>query len=395
MRLIWKVLRQNLSIGQFLSFFVANIIGLTIIVLGIQFYQDIHPIVSNKAGFMSPDFLVLTKPVTTLDAMTGAKTAFKPEEIRDIEKQPFVNQVGTFTAAQYRIWGQVVVKGYGIDIGTDLFFESVPDEFIDIESEEWKFTQGDEIVPIIIPRTYINLYNFGYAPASDFPVISENLINKVILNLTLWGNNRSAQMKGKIIGFSSRLNTILVPRDFIEWSNSRFAPYANNGDASRIIISVTNPADERIAEYCKQHELNIEGNNLNASKAAWLMRLLVTMVMLIGLIICLLAGYVLMISIFLLLERNHEAVRNLKYIGYISGYLAIPYQAIVIGINLLSVLTAMSILAIVRSVYLNYLTALAPELQPTSMVITWAVSLATVLVMSIINARIIYVSINK
>ena len=43
MRLIWKVLRQNISIGQLCGFVLANIIGLTIIVLGLQLYREHHP----------------------------------------------------------------------------------------------------------------------------------------------------------------------------------------------------------------------------------------------------------------------------------------------------------------------------------------------------------------
>ena len=84
MRLIWKVLRQNLSIGQLIGFIIANIIGLTIIVLGVQLYRDIQPILSNKAGFMRPDFMVLTKPVSTLDAVSGTKPAFEPAEIEEL-----------------------------------------------------------------------------------------------------------------------------------------------------------------------------------------------------------------------------------------------------------------------------------------------------------------------
>ena len=100
MSLIWKVLRQNLSIGQLIGFIIANIIGLTIIVLGVQLYRDIQPILSNKAGFMRPDFMVLTKPVSTLDAISGTKPAFEPKEIEELRQQPFVEQLGTFTAAQ-------------------------------------------------------------------------------------------------------------------------------------------------------------------------------------------------------------------------------------------------------------------------------------------------------
>lgn len=393
MRLIWKVLRQNLSVGQLIGFIIANIIGLTIIVLGVQLYHDIQPILSNKAGFMRPDFMVLTKPVSTLDAISGTKPAFEPKEIEELRQQPFVEQLGTFTAAQYRIYGQLVVKSYGIDVGSDLFFEAVPDDFIDVESEEWTFTPGDTKVPIIVPRTYLNLYNFGYAPTSDFPAISESMVNKVVLNLTLWSNGRSAQLKGRIIGFSSRINTILVPQTFIEWSNAQFAPYRHQGDVSRLILRVSNPTDERIATYCKEHELNIEGDNLNASKASWLMRILVAVVLIIGLVICLLAAYVLMLSIFLLMQRNQEAIRNLKAIGYTSHYLARPYQLLVFLTNLISVAFAMIILTSARHTYLAYLIGLAPDLRPASLAVAWLVAILFAIVLSAFSARVIYRSI--
>lgn len=395
MRLIWKVLRQHLSVGQLIGFVLANIIGLSIIVLGVQLYCDLEPVVSNKSGFMKPDYLVVTKPVTTFDALSGGKPAFTREEIADIESQEFVTQLGSFTSANYRIIGQLLVESFGVDVVTDLFFESVPESFVDVESEEWGFEPGNEVLPIIVPRDYLNLYNFGYAPTSDFPAISESMISKLELNLALSGNGQRIYMRGKIVGFSSRLNTILVPERFIRWSNNLLAPGNQAPESSRVIIQVTNPADERIAAYFKEHELNVEGDKLNASKAGWFMRLLVGIVMSIGLIICALAGYVLILSIFLLMQRNQEAIRNLKAIGYTAGRVSLPYRLIVLLTNLLSVLSAMLILGVVRGVYMPSVYLLAPDFHPASLTWAWVTAIAFGLVMTAINATLIRSSVAK
>lgn len=395
MRLIWKVLRQHLSVGQLIGFVLANIIGLSIIVLGVQLYCDLEPVVSNKSGFMKPDYLVVTKPVTTFDALSGGKPAFTREEIADIESQEFVTQLGSFTSANYRIIGQLLIESFGVDVVTDLFFESVPETFVDVESEEWGFEPGNEVLPIIVPRDYLNLYNFGYAPTSDFPAISESMISKLELNLALSGNGQRIYMRGKIVGFSSRLNTILVPESFIRWSNKLLAPGNQAPESSRVIIQVTNPADERIAAYFKEHELNVEGDKLNASKAGWFMRLLVGIVMSIGLIICALAGYVLILSIFLLMQRNQEAIRNLKAIGYTAGRVSLPYRLIVLLTNLLSVLSAMLILGVVRGVYMPSVYLLAPDFRPASLTWAWIVAISFGLIMSCINAALIRSSIAK
>ena len=395
MRLIWKVLRQHLSVGQLIGFVLANIIGLSIIVLGVQLYCDLEPVVSNKSGFMKPDYLVVTKPVTTFDALSGGKPAFTREEIADIESQEFVTQLGSFTSANYRIIGQLLVESFGVDVVTDLFFESVPESFVDVESEEWGFEPGNEVLPIIVPRDYLNLYNFGYAPTSDFPAISESMISKLELNLALSGNGQRIYMRGKIVGFSSRLNTILVPERFIRWSNNLLAPGNQAPESSRVIIQVTNPADERIAAYFKEHELNVEGEKLNASKAGWFMRLLVGIVMSIGLIICALAGYVLILSIFLLMQRNQEAIRNLKAIGYTAGRVSLPYRLIVLLTNLLSVLSAMLILGVVRGVYMPSVYLLAPDFHPASLTWAWVTAIAFGLIMTAINATLIRTSVAK
>lgn len=62
------------------------------------------------------------------------------------------------------------------------------------------------------------------------------------------GNGRVEQYKGNIVGFSNRLNTILVPQSFMKWANENFAPGAE-AQPSRLIIEVNNPADSSIAGY--------------------------------------------------------------------------------------------------------------------------------------------------
>ena len=42
--LIWKLLRQHISIGQLAGFFLANLFGMMIVLLSVQFYKDIIPV---------------------------------------------------------------------------------------------------------------------------------------------------------------------------------------------------------------------------------------------------------------------------------------------------------------------------------------------------------------
>lgn len=393
MRLIWKVLRQNISIGQLCGFVLANIIGLTIIVLGLQLYRDIQPIMTDKAGFMKPDYMVVSKNVSTEAALFGEKPSLSMQDIEDIRQQDFIAKVGVFTSARYKV--DVTLELNAHLFSTEMFFESVDDAFIDVNSEDWTFDPANELVPIILPRAYLDLYNFGYAPTSSFPAISEGLVNNIIIDLELGDAPLSIQRKGRVVGFSSRLNTILVPQSFMDWSNNLLAPNSQADASSRIIVQVTNPTDERIAAYFEAHDMKVEGDKLDASKAGWFVRLLIVGVMLIGLVICILACYVLILSIFLLMQRNHEAIRNLRAIGYTVRKVSLPYQLIVLITNAVSVLSAMGLLMLVRNFYLNYLTDLAPDYAPASLLIAWLFVIGIGLVLTAINAVLIHRSIKK
>ena len=61
MNLVWKLLRRHISIPQFVGFFFANLLGMTIVLLSLQFYRDVKPVFSEEDGFIRPDYLILSK----------------------------------------------------------------------------------------------------------------------------------------------------------------------------------------------------------------------------------------------------------------------------------------------------------------------------------------------
>ena len=68
------------------------------------------------------------------------------------------------------------------------------------------------------------------------------------LDIRIAGNGSQDLLKGHIVGFSDRLNTILVPEAFMQWANEKYGE-RKAANPSRLILEVHNPADERIAQY--------------------------------------------------------------------------------------------------------------------------------------------------
>ena len=59
--IIWKLLRQHISKGQLIGFAIANLIGLTIVLLAVQFYRDVRPVFNDEESFISKDYLIITR----------------------------------------------------------------------------------------------------------------------------------------------------------------------------------------------------------------------------------------------------------------------------------------------------------------------------------------------
>ncbi|MDR0937869.1 MAG: ABC transporter permease [Mediterranea sp.] len=386
--LVWKLLRQHVSVGQLAGFFLANLFGMIIVLLGAQFYKDVSPLFSEGESFMKGDFLVATKRVGALSAITGGNNAFSPEEIAELKEQPFAKAVGAFTPSKFKVSAGVGVKRLGVHLSTAMFFEAVPDAFVDVKLDRWHFDSSSRDIPIIIPRNYLNLYNFGFAQSQGLPKLSEGVVGLIQMDITLQGNGRREQYSGRIVGFSDRLNTILVPQSFMDWANHTFAPDAEPLP-SRLILEVNNPADDAIATYFHQKGYETEDGKLDAGKTSYFLRLVVGIVLAVGLFISILSFYILMLSVFLLLQKNTTKLETLLLIGYTPGRVALPYQLLTIGLNAVALLLSIALVALLRSYYLDTIRLLFPQLQAGTLWVAIGVGLVLFLGVSVVNALVI------
>lgn len=356
--MVWKLLRQHISVSQLAGFFLANLCGMIIVLLGIQFYRDVLPVFTQGDSFIKKDFVIVSKKVSTLGTLVGKSSTFSTGDIAEIEEQPFTKNVGSFLPSQFKVSAGMGMQG--IRMSTDMFFESVPDEFVDVKLDKWTFDPASDVVPIIIPRNYLNLYNFGFAQSRNLPQLSEGVMGMVNLDIRIMGNGQVKQLKGNIVGFSNRLNTILVPETFMSWANAAYGT-GQKAEPSRLIVEVNNPTDERIAKFFQQKGYETEGNSLDAGKASWFLKVVIGIVLSVGLLISVLSFYILILSIYLLLQKNSTKLENLLLIGYSPARVARPYQLLTILLNLVVLVLGVAVVMLVRSLYLDTVMNLYPD----------------------------------
>ena len=367
MSLVWKLLRRHISPLQLGGFFAANLLGMLILLLGLQFYVDVRPLLSGQDGVLKSDYLIVSKHVSAAAALgSGEGQSFTAQEMDDIRRQPFCRSVGAFTASLYTVQCRMGISGVA-SFGTDMFFESVSDQ-----------------VPIVLPRSYLAIYNFGFAQSQQLPKISEGVAGMIDLQVTLSGNGLREQYPARVVGFSSRLNTILVPQDFIRWSNERFAPNSDN-KPTRLIVEVGNPADDAIASYMEQHGYELEDDKLESGRATYFLKVAAAVVMGVGVLICVLSLYILMLSVYLLVQKNTEKLRNLMLIGYSPSAVARPYQYLTLAINVAVLLIALLLLALLRHAYMERLWLMFPTMEDAGMGRTLVAGAVLLLVVGVLN----------
>ncbi len=383
MNLVWKLLRQHISIPQFAGFAFANLFGMLIVLFGFQFYQDVLPVFTQQDSFMKADYLIMSKKIGMGNTISGRTNTFSGSEIDDVSSQKFVKKVGKFTSTEYKVDASMGVNGVNV-LNSELFFESVPDGFVDVPLKDWKYEPGSKEVPIILPRTYINMYNFGFAQSHSLPKISDGLVGMIDFEIFIQAGGKKEQFKGKVIGFSSRLNTILVPQAFMDWSNHEFAP-EDHSDPTRLIVEVGNPADENISQYLDENGYEVETDKLDAEKTTYFLRMMVTMVMVVGLVISILSFYILMLSIYLLVQKNSSKLENLLLIGYSPANVSKPYQLLTMVLNIVVLIVAWVVLFFLRSYYMDFIETLFPDIDEGSMLPAILLGLVLFFIVSVLN----------
>ena len=105
----------------------------------------------------------------------------------------------------------------------------------------------------------------------------------------------------------------------------------------------------------------------------------------VGLFISVLSFYILMLSIFLLLQKNTTKLETLLLIGYSPARVALPYQLLTLGLNAVALCLSLGMVAWLRTFYMDTLSQLFPQLEVGTLWVTIGVGVLLFLIVSGVN----------
>ena len=309
MNLLQKILWQGKSKWQVLGAAIGAFIGLLLMLTAVQLYFDLQKLLEGEAN-PNDRFVQINKKVNVFNTF-GVKSTFSEEEIEEIQSQDFVQKIGTFTPNQFKANATSRMMGFY----TELFFESVPDDFLDVNEPKFRWRKGQKELPVILSRDYLALYNFGFAPSQGLPQFTPNTIKKVSIDVNVSGNGLRHTFEGRVVGFSDRINSVLVPPDFMEWANNAFGR-GKSSESSRLILQVDNPMASELENFIKEKGWEVSSGRLIGGQFGILLNILVGAIATIGFLLLLLSVLIFILNFQLIISRASEEIRLLLQLGY-------------------------------------------------------------------------------
>ncbi|MEA3462966.1 MAG: hypothetical protein U9R49_13850 [Bacteroidota bacterium] len=342
MRLLYQILWKDHSRTHLLGAFLGTLAGFILLLAGIQFYMDIKAVLSENRDLLDPEYIVINKKVNIGNTLGLTGGGFTEEEIAEIEAQPFADQVAAFNSNEFPV--QAYTEGEQVpNFITDLFFEAIPDEYIDVKSEDWQWDQEEGTIPVIIPQDYLNLYNFGFAPSQGLPQIPKGVLSLINFKIRLQGQGRGNydDYNGRIVGFSNRVSSILVPVDFLEWANNKYGYFKKNDPAQVILVS-KDPTDPSIIRFLEERGYDTIREKLKSSRMNIILKFVLSFLVLVAAIIIGLAFLVFLLSLQLMISRSSDKIRRLNKLGFHYREISRPY--ILLLMLLMAGITGLSLL---------------------------------------------------
>jgi hypothetical protein len=198
-------------------------IGVLLLLCSIQMFLNIQQMLGgNNIRKDGSDFISITKTVTNETMGQPDKNIFHQNEIDELKKQSFIQGAAPLIANDFRVQ---LSAGAIIPFKTDIFLESLENDFIDTLPPTFHWQEGQQNIPMIISSDFLEAYNV-FAPGQGLPQISQETATNLPVIITCMGNGREQTFAASIVAFSDRINSVLVPKTFLDWGNKNFGTNA-------------------------------------------------------------------------------------------------------------------------------------------------------------------------
>jgi hypothetical protein len=322
MKLSYKPVKYLLQTGTSTASrwfsYIGLCIGILLLFCSMQMLVNVNQLLKgniiHKNGY---DFISVAKKISFENVGDPEKTFFVQQDVDELKSQPFIDDAAPLLTTQFQL--DILVPGV-FATPTTLYLESLRSDFIDTVPSSFKWHIGNDTVPLIISSQFFEVFN-ALARSNGLFQITPEMAATIPAKIICHGDNDSTQtFEARWSAFSDRINTVLVPEEFLNWANLKF-----NGKKadhfSRIYIKTKNADDKQLMSFLtgKNYRVNKDKTKLGGAKQA--LDGIFTGLAVFGLLVVILALMLFSFYLQLVIAKNRESLQLLLTLGYSPKWL--------------------------------------------------------------------------
>jgi len=300
---------------------IAATLGWFLALASFQGWLDFRKLLNAESQWFRDDVVFVNKEVKLTDSvgMTSSRiNSSLLDEIRSLRGVEVAEPIlRNHFPASVEIGGGVVPK-----LVSEIFLEALPGTLFSPDTDGWNWTPGDSLVPVLVPRQFLNLYNFGYAPGKGLPAVSEGVAQRVRFALIAYPARGGPPVSfiASIAGFSDQIESILVPSSFLSWANDRFGR-EGSGQHDRIAVALSNPDSAEFYTFLKENRLLGSRGTREMARIRMILDLSLAVLGFAGALILCLVLLLSLTEVESLIADHRDRIRKLYFLGHPPGSL--------------------------------------------------------------------------
>lgn len=353
--------------------YIGLCIGVLLLLCSIQMYVNLQNLLrKNSTSKNGYDFISIRKTVTNETMGMPSMNMFSKEETEELRKQPFIDGAAPLMANNFRL---MLSAGSLIEFQTDFFIEAIDNEFIDTIPPSFNWQAGQTTIPLIVSSDFLEIYNV-FAPGYELPQVSEATISSLTLTITCYDRQQQEiSFYGKIVALSDRINSILVPKTFLDWSNAKFSAMPVT-KASRIYLKTKDANNPELLEFLEKKNYRINKDKSRFGRVKQVLQGVFTGLGVFGLLVVVLALMLFSFYLQLLIARSKENLQLLLTIGYSPAWLSKKVSRLFIPVYIFIVIIALSGTAVLQWLFFHFI---MQEREELTLIIHWSLPVVSVL----------------
>ena len=357
---IRPLLQAGTNISSRLFSYLGLGIGVLLLLCSIQMYVNIQQLLGgNSPRKDGSDFISISKTITNETMGQLDKNLFTADDISQLAAKPFVEGVSPLLANNFRFQ---LSGGSLVPFVSDFFVESLDDSFIDTVPPSFRWSEGQEEIPIIISSDFLEIYNV-FAPGYGLPQISEATATQLSLQLICYYPDGNREyFRGRVVALSDRINSIIVPKNFLDWANNRFGT-TKAIRASRLYIKTKDANNPDFLNFLQEKNYKINKDKTKFGRVKQVMQGIFSGLGIFGLLVVIMALMLFSFYLQLMIARSKDNLQLLLLLGYSPRWLSTNVSRQFIPVYILVVLSAAGFTQLMQFAFHRFVMYNRPELS--------------------------------